>query len=134
MPPNVTAVIQPMDQNPIKTFKLKYRNKLLCNILADPNESIQDQLKKHTIRDAILLMHPAWTEMPQSVLKNAWNRIFNWDDGEYDDEDDLPLSELFDTGNVFEAIVQETQQLLSEVAPTCTITSQEVIEWNDDIE
>ncbi|XP_053989837.1 jerky protein homolog-like, partial [Hylaeus volcanicus] len=33
LPPNVTAILQPMDQGPIKITKLKYRNLLLCKII-----------------------------------------------------------------------------------------------------
>lgn len=67
LPPNVTAVIQPMDQNPIRIVKLKYRSLLLSNILANENRSIHDLLKQHTINDAILMFKSVWDDLPQSI-------------------------------------------------------------------
>lgn len=131
LPPNVTALIQPMDQNPIKSVKLKYRNKLLCDILANETVSIHDLLKQHTLSDAIFLLDQAWKELPESILQKSWARLLNWDDYQYEEEDDLPLSELFPSYDMYEAIVNETQQLLSSLAPTCILNAEEVNEWND---
>lgn len=72
LPPNVTAVLQPMDQNPIRLVKLGYRNKLLCNIVAQENVPVENILKAHSIRDAILLLKSVWDELPQAVLIKAF--------------------------------------------------------------
>ncbi|GBN91253.1 hypothetical protein AVEN_172873-1 [Araneus ventricosus] len=42
LPPNTTALIQPVDQNVIQNIKLGYRKLLLTNILNDPvhNENL----------------------------------------------------------------------------------------------
>ncbi|KAG8240076.1 hypothetical protein J437_LFUL018900 [Ladona fulva] len=47
LPPNSTALIQPMDQNVIQNIKLRYRKLLLTNILDDPahNENMENALK-----------------------------------------------------------------------------------------
>lgn len=71
LPPNTTTIIQPIDQNPIRIVKLKYRNQLLCRILAEENDSIHDLLKRHTLSDAILLLDMAWKELPERILINA---------------------------------------------------------------
>lgn len=60
LPPNVTAVLQPMDQNPIRLVKLAYRTKLLCGIVAQDNVSVEDLLKAHDIRKAISLLRTVW--------------------------------------------------------------------------
>ncbi|XP_039969014.1 jerky protein homolog-like [Bactrocera tryoni] len=62
LPPNVTAVFQPMDQNPIRLVKLEYRAKLLWNIVAQENIPVENILKGHSIRDTILLLKLAWDE------------------------------------------------------------------------
>lgn len=76
LPPNVTAVIQPMDQNPIKITKLKYRYMLLASVVSQEDESVHDALKNHSIKDAILYLKTAWDELPQTVLQKAWTKIF----------------------------------------------------------
>lgn len=84
--------------------------------------------------EAIMLMELAWKEMPESILKNAWNRLLNWDDSEYEPEDDLPLSQLLTVNQEFENAAQNTQVLLSQILPTCPVTIEEISEWNDDIQ
>lgn len=132
LPPNVTAVIQPMDQNPIKITKLKYRNRLLAGIVAQEDISINDMLKNHSIRDAILLLKLAWDELPQSVLQKSWSKLLNWDDEEYDGEDDVPLSELISSTDIYSETIQETQQLLAKLAIDCEFSTDDVEEWNAD--
>lgn len=131
LPPNATALVQPMDQNPIKIVKLKYRNKLLCNIVANETVAIHDMLKKHSLSDAIILLDLAWKELPADILEKSWDRLFKWDDKDYDDDDDIPLSELFPLDNFYREIVNETQQLLSSIAPSANVTAEEINEWND---
>lgn len=132
LPPNVTAVIQPMDQNPIKITKLKYRNKLLAGIVAQEEISVHDMLKNHSLRDAILLLKLAWNELPQSVLQKSWLKLLNWDDEEYDDQDNVPLSELLPSSDIYNDTIQETQHLLSKLATGCTLLTDEIEDWNED--
>lgn len=54
MPPNVTPLIQPMDQNIIKLTKLYYRNYLLASIVANVNIGVGEALKTLTVKDAIV--------------------------------------------------------------------------------
>lgn len=131
LPPNVTAVIQPMDQNPIRIVKMKYRKLLVSKILANVGSDIHDLLKTHTIRDAILMLDSAWTETSQNVLKSAWSRISNWDDDQYDAEDELPISELIASGGEYRALAHELHQHLLAIAPDSDLTQEECDEWND---
>lgn len=133
LPPNVTAVIQPMDQNPIKITKLKYRNMLLANVVAQADDSVHDTLKNHSIKEAILLMKTAWDELPMTVLQKAWTKILNWDDKEYEDGDDIPLSELIASQSIYDELIAETQQLLTQLANGNTISIEEIEGWNNDV-
>lgn len=130
--PNVTAAIQPMDQNPIKVTKLSYRNQLLASIVAQEGLSIHELLQKHDLRHAILLLKLAWDECTQSVLQKAWHKLLNWDNHQYDDEDDIPLSVLFPPDPFYNRIFEETQQLLTRLAPDCTLSAEEINAWNAD--
>lgn len=133
LPPNVTALIQPMDQNPIKIVKLKYRNMLLANVVAQKDGSVHDTLKNHSIKDAILLLKTAYDELPQAVLQKAWTKIFNWDDKEYDDEDNTPLSELMPSKTIYDEIINNTQLFLSQLAENCDLSIEEIESWNADV-
>lgn len=45
-PKNTTALIQPMDQNVIKTLKAHYKKRLLMDIVSQPDAEITSILKK----------------------------------------------------------------------------------------
>lgn len=132
LPPNVTAVLQPMDQNPIRLVKLGYRNKLLCNIVAQENVPIENILKAHSIRDAILLLKSVWDELPQAVLIKAWNKIKKWDDDQYNSEDDIPLSEWINPSNAYDDTLREVQLLMSKVGDNVDISIDDIENWNKD--
>lgn len=92
---------------------------------------MHELLKRHTIRDAILLLKQAWNEVPQSVLKNAWSKILNWDDGEFEEED-FPLSHLISSADVYESVIEETRILLSKLGDS-NVSTDEIENWNADV-
>lgn len=55
LPPNTTAMIQPMDQNVIQNIKLNYRKTLLTNILADEEDRVDlvAALKKINLKNVV---------------------------------------------------------------------------------
>ncbi|XP_050304065.1 jerky protein homolog-like [Anthonomus grandis grandis] len=67
MPPNVTSLIQPLDQNAIRLTKLFYRKNLLSQIIGT-NQDIGDALKHISLKDAILNFALAWRNLR---LENA---------------------------------------------------------------
>lgn len=121
-----------MDQNPIKILKLRYRNKLLCNIVAQGNAPVQEMLKTNNIRDAILLLKSAWEDLPTSVLQNACNKIKNWDETQCKDEDDIPLSILYPSNASYNSAIEEVQILLSKIVNNSEVNLQNVEDWNED--
>lgn len=132
LPPNVTAILQPMDQGPIKITKLKYRNLLLCKVISHQNETdatIVDILKKHTIKDAIVLWKKAWDDISTSLLKTSWKKMLQYDDEDYDAEDLVPLSEL----QSYSTLIQDTQTYLHQLNPNTNFTAREIEQWNDDL-
>lgn len=132
LPPNVTAILQPMDQNPIRLVKLGYRSKLLCNIVAQENIPVEDVLKTHTLSDTILMLKSVWDALPQGVLIKAWKKIKNWDEAEYENEDNIPLSELIEPNDVYNSTLQDVQLLLSKVGLNVEISMEEIEKWNED--
>lgn len=90
LPPNVTALIQPMDQNVIRLTKLYYRSSLLRNIIA--NGSDIGTLKDLTLKDAVTNLMSAWNRIDPAIIAKCWNKLLDFSD--QDEEDDLPLAEL----------------------------------------
>ncbi|XP_031334645.1 jerky protein homolog-like [Photinus pyralis] len=97
LPPNVTPLLQPMDQNILRLTKLYYRNSLLSSIAAS-EESIATALKKITLRDAILHLSSAWDKLTPATIKKCWNVVMpnnDVSDNAADDPDDeVPLNIL----------------------------------------
>lgn len=132
LPPNVTSIIQPMDQGPINVTKLKYRNMLLSKVVIEMevfSGTITDLLKRHTIRDAIILLKTVWDQVSESTLKTAWNKLLRHDDDEYEEEDNIPLSAF----NDYCSILGEARSLLSQINSNENFTDEDVNIWNNDV-
>ncbi|XP_017481706.1 PREDICTED: jerky protein homolog-like [Rhagoletis zephyria] len=132
MPPNVTPLIQPMDQNAIRITKLHYRNSLLAAIFSDDCDLIQS-LKKISLRDAVTFLDRAWNKLSQETLAKCWTNILNFANLKDDDDDDIPLSVL---KNQMEAeaksMEKEAAEILEHLNPEATFTEEEIRDWNND--
>lgn len=89
LPPNTTAILQPMDQNIIQMVKANYRQKLMREVLGRPGE-FHENIKRINIKDAIFWVAEAWDEVPAESISKSWKLLYT--EPEYDDEDDIPLS------------------------------------------
>ncbi|XP_030746168.1 jerky protein homolog-like [Sitophilus oryzae] len=99
LPPNCTALLQPMNQNAIRLTKLFYRKSLLAHILSSNEENVVKLLKTINLKEAVCLLYNAWEKVSPEVLKKCWHKIMvhvsNTNlDTEYDAEDLIPLSQL----------------------------------------
>lgn len=133
LPPNVTSVLQPMDQSPIKVVKTKYRQLFLSSVVAKENTPIEQSLKDHSIRDAIVMLKEAWEDIPFTLLQNAWSKIRDWDKDDYTDEDLVPLSTFRTPTDYYENVLDEVATLLNQIGPTAELPTTEIEQWNDDI-
>lgn len=68
MPPNVTPLIQPMDQNVLRLTKLYYRNLLLSSIITG-DEPVGSALNKLTLSEAMMNLATAWNKLSPQVIK-----------------------------------------------------------------
>ncbi|XP_025420067.1 jerky protein homolog-like [Sipha flava] len=77
LPPNVTALIKPMDQRVIKTTKRLYRKKLIVFLLeqqeANPLVNFMDLLKKVTIKTVLYLAAEGWEGIKKHFKKVGKN-------------------------------------------------------------
>ncbi|KFD52799.1 hypothetical protein M513_06290, partial [Trichuris suis] len=78
LPPNVTSLIQPMDQRVIASFKRNYRKQLLRHpLLPDDStvETVTNFYKKISLKDCCHMAAVSWESVKQITLRNAWNKI-----------------------------------------------------------
>lgn len=80
LPPNVTCLIQPLDQGVIETFKRHYRGLLLRTILQDcetQNKLINDALKAVNMKHVIYWCAEAWANIKDETLQRCWRKIYD---------------------------------------------------------
>ncbi|XP_050338865.1 jerky protein homolog-like [Bactrocera neohumeralis] len=78
LPPNVTSILQPMDQSIIETLKRLYRKQLLRRLLTTEDSEIETTLKffKETnLKDCYYMLVEAWNSVEMQTLKRAWNKL-----------------------------------------------------------
>lgn len=97
-PPNMTSLLQPMDQGIIQNLKQHYRKRIVLKVLANMEEGVSTTV---TLLDAIRKLSKTWNvNVKKQTIANCFRKAgFATDellqDGEYwDEEDFLPLSEL----------------------------------------
>ncbi|CAH1988099.1 unnamed protein product [Acanthoscelides obtectus] len=94
-PPNVTSVLQPMDQGVIWRLKQMYRKHMLMKIM-ELQEDV-NIIKAVTILDAINLLTIAWELVtPQTIRNCFYHDVKNITEivNDFDPEDEIPLSDL----------------------------------------
>lgn len=133
MLPNVTPLIQPMDQNVIRLTKLYYRKFLLSSVISKNPENITESLKQVTLQEAVLNLHMAWNALNKQMIQKCWNNLFNTSD---DEEDDVPLSvireKLRSDADVLVNASLDIGNLLKIVNPNVLCTPADINVWNED--
>jgi hypothetical protein len=67
----------------------------------------------------------------QSVIEKSWNKIMNWDADQFDEEDDLPLTEWAQLGAEYNTAIEQTQMLLMKIALNDSVNFEDIDAWND---
>ena len=105
---------------------------MLSQLIGDGADS-DKLLKRHSIRDAIILLKQAWDEITQAVLKKSWSKLLNWNSGDYDSDDDMPLAELAQQNENYNEVLQLNHNLSNTITPNNSLTINEIEEWNEDV-
>lgn len=117
LPPNVTSLIQPMDQGVIEWLKRRYRRKYISSILEKSEEGcdIFECMKSLNIKDAIYTIAESWEELKPDTLRKSWRKL--WPDVMIERE------QIEDKENDTQEIIKDIQR----VQPN--ISASEVEEW-----
>ncbi|CAF3381248.1 unnamed protein product [Rotaria sp. Silwood1] len=108
-PSNSTALIQPMDQGIIRTFKAHYRRQLVQHIIANADVAYTADDIVITALDAICWIDLAWKSITESTIQNTFKRAgFQVPSGE---SDSIPRETT--TGD--EIIVAQEQEYLNDL-------------------
>lgn len=77
LPPNVTSLIQPMDQGVLELIKRRYRRKILEELVLRDDEgiSIPDYLKSINMLTVTTLISACWDEISAKTLRLSWRKI-----------------------------------------------------------
>ncbi|CAB3220360.1 unnamed protein product [Arctia plantaginis] len=78
LPPNVTGLLQPMDQSVIETMKRHYRRQLLRKLLIEGAEDEELVLANHSkinLKDCCNMVAEAWSLVTAVTLRRAWNKL-----------------------------------------------------------
>ena len=95
LPPNTTALIQPMDQGVIVSAKRHYRRRFLDEVMVvlEDEEVMLDMdtrgkrtlnnLRRYDINSAIYNWAGAWKDVPPKTIENAWSRLLRGTEVDY---------------------------------------------------
>ena len=77
LPPNTTALIQPMDQGVLESLKRRYHKSLLRKLLLldQEGDSMIAFIKKLNVKDAINMSAEAWEDISPLTLSKFWLKL-----------------------------------------------------------
>ena len=76
LPPNVTALIQPMDQGLISTTKKLYKKELLKRLLLnDEVQGAENFLRNLDLSDCLSILRVVWDSLKSSTLQKVWKPL-----------------------------------------------------------
>ncbi|GBM62577.1 Jerky [Araneus ventricosus] len=75
LPPNVTSLIQPMDQGVIQNFKCFYRRFFIQGLL-NADCDVTDFQKKFTVKDAVYAIALSSNQVKNTTLQKCWIKLW----------------------------------------------------------
>lgn len=101
LPPNTTSHCQPLDQGIIQNFKIKYRKFLIRRLLTFTNteDPFEKAEKSIDLSSAMVWIVAAWKNVSSTTIKKCFQKAGFMEtvqgNDTFDEEDDVPLSQLF---------------------------------------
>jgi hypothetical protein len=74
LPPNVTSVVQHLDQGIIASFKIQYKKKLMRWLLSQYDDATLEDLRKvvPNIKQTIMWSYEIWSELDAQIIRCCW--------------------------------------------------------------
>lgn len=127
LPPNTTALIQPMDQGVISNFKAYYLRRTLKQMFekidGEEKQSIREFWKNYNIMNAVENINLSWNEITERSLKGVWKKIWpdlskSEDIGHSVDMDEIveEIVELAKQTGLDEVNVEDVEEIVQETA------------------
>jgi hypothetical protein len=120
LPPNVTALIQPMDQGVLACVKRNYRTSVLRTFIEEGND-LKTFFKNFSLLDAIYECSAAWEKVRSSTLTKSWKKIFP----DISEDEDFAG---FDQAAIDQAAA-ELARIANHVEGGEAVDQQNIIEW-----
>ena len=115
LPPNTTAVTQPVDQGVIRSLKAKYHSRLIKLIIKaiDSNKDIP----KINVLGAMNLLSLSWEDVTENTVQNCFAkaRILNDDQLRAQNDSDDPFIEL--RSSIEELKERNSEEFLKDISP-----------------
>ncbi|CAH0729636.1 unnamed protein product, partial [Brenthis ino] len=119
LPPNVTSLIQPMDQSIIETLKRLYRKQFLRRLLSVDEDNVQvvlSFLKQMSLKECCYMVVNAWDLIERKTLEKAWNRI-------------LKRENEYSITNSDDSILVDINELMSNIQICKECDADDMKEW-----
>ncbi len=101
-PPNLTALLQPMDLGIIRTVKAHYRNALVLQLIDDIENG--RPMKAVTLLDCINMVSKIWdNKVTSTIIKNCFRKA-GFVDSNFDAEDELPIINYQEAAHNYEKL------------------------------
>ena len=123
LPPNVTSLLQPMDQSVIETMKRHYRRQLLRKLLVEGEEGVLANHKKNNLKDCAYMVAEAWSLVKAVTLRRAWNKL----KGISTEEE--KKKEREETGEDEDDVFKEFRNILLKIPGYSEVSAGDIGEW-----
>uniref|UniRef100_A0A6P7HDQ1 Jerky protein homolog-like n=1 Tax=Diabrotica virgifera virgifera TaxID=50390 RepID=A0A6P7HDQ1_DIAVI len=120
MPPNVTAMIQPMDQGVISSLKRNYRSAILQKRIEEGND-LKSFWKDFTILDAIYEVRSVWEKTKPLTIVRSWKKIMP---DICEDDDFLGFDET-------DFVVKNITEAIKDVPGGEEVDGENILQWLD---
>ena len=129
LPPNVTSLIQPMDQGVLVSIKRRYRRKILEELILQDSVgvSIIDFLKGINLLKVAEMVAAAWKEVKENTLRLSWRKILPLESADAVDNLEVPTTSSQDDDLSTEQFQTQLEMLGQDMS------ENEIDEWlNED--
>ncbi|CAG4958097.1 unnamed protein product [Parnassius apollo] len=75
IPPNCTALLQPMEQHIIQFVKQDYKKNLLLRAISK-DQPIETTLKEFNMKDFVFALCQSWNALPPSTITSSWKNLW----------------------------------------------------------